>query len=150
MSMTKRHLLAGLVGICALASCTDDQFYDTGHSAYGKPYGTSPYGPAGTQPAPYGQPSPYGTTNPNPYGPTQPGSPYAPGAQGNNNPYGPAPTPTPTPTPVGPTEYPVAQRTNNPNQVVSPFDPTRVIDIEGYSSGQLVRDPENKKIFRVP
>ncbi len=146
MSMTPRHLLAGLLGLCALVSCTDDQYYDTHpYGQYGNRRPTQPYGQAGT-PAPYGTPNPYGTPAPNPYG-----SPYAPGAQ-DNNPYGPAPEPTPNPVPPtpGPTEYPVAQRTNNPDQVVSPFDPNRVIDISGYKSGQKVRDPENKKIFIVP
>lgn len=140
MSMTPRHFIAGLFGLCALASCTDDQYYDTHpYGQYGNRRPAPPYGQTGVQ-------NPYGT--PNPYG-----SPYAPGGQGNT-PYGTTPTPTPTPTPgpgpIAPTEYPVAQRTNNPDQVISPFDPNRVIDISGYKSGQKVRDPENKKIFIVP
>lgn len=153
MSMTKSYLLAGIVGVFALVSCPEDDYYDTpsGHNTRGS---GSPHGPTATRPSPYGQPSPYGPATPNPYSPGYPSSPYAPGTPGvqNPNPYGPTPTPTPppAPTPVGPTDYPVAVRTNNPDQVVSPFDPNRVISIEGYRSGQLVRDPENKKIFRVP
>lgn len=154
MSMTKSHLLAGIIGVCALVSCPEKDYYDTpsGH------YGRNPGSTTQPRPAPYGQPNPYGPTTTNPYGPGYPASPYAPGSPDaqnpnpNPNPYGPAPSPTPSPSPapVGPTDYPVAVRTNNPDQVVSPFDPNRVISIEGYRSGQLVRDPENKKIFRVP
>lgn len=46
--------------------------------------------------------------------------------------------------------YPVAQRTANPNQVLSPFAPYNVIDITGFNSGQLARDPSNNEIFRIP
>ena len=54
------------------------------------------------------------------------------------------------PPPVPPGEYPVATPTANPNEVISPFPPYNRIDIEGFSSGQLARDPSNKQIFRVP
>ncbi len=47
-------------------------------------------------------------------------------------------------------QYPVAQRTANPNQVLSPYSPYNVIDVEGFRSGQLAKDPSNGKIFRVP
>jgi hypothetical protein len=47
-------------------------------------------------------------------------------------------------------EYPVAERTNNPNQVLSPYAPYNVIDVAGFKSGQLAKDPSNGKIFRVP
>jgi len=46
--------------------------------------------------------------------------------------------------------YPVAKRTSDPDVVTSPFDPTRKIGVKGYKSGDLVRDPKNKQIFRVP
>ena len=46
--------------------------------------------------------------------------------------------------------YPVAERTANPNQVISPYAPFNVIDITGFNSGQLARDPSNNEIFRVP
>jgi hypothetical protein len=70
----------------------------------------------------------------------------------NQDPYGttPAPAPTPAPQPTRPGEYPTAQRTANPNQVISPYEPYNVIDVEGFRSGQLARDPSNQKIFRVP
>lgn len=46
--------------------------------------------------------------------------------------------------------YPVAERTANPNQVISPYAPYNVIDITGFNSGQLARDPSNNEIFRIP
>jgi hypothetical protein len=62
--------------------------------------------------------------------------------------------PEPSEPPVQPRrnskEYPVAERTTNPNQVRSPYEPYNLIDIEGFTSGQLARDPSNQKIFRVP
>lgn len=61
----------------------------------------------------------------------------------------PQPDPGPDPRPV-PDRYPMAQRTENPNQVLSPFPPYNVIDVTGFTSGQLARDPSNQQIFRVP
>jgi hypothetical protein len=46
--------------------------------------------------------------------------------------------------------YPVAERTANPNQVISPYAPFNVIDVTGFNSGQLARDPSNNEIFRIP
>jgi hypothetical protein len=46
--------------------------------------------------------------------------------------------------------YPTATRTANPSQVLSPYEPFNVIDVDGFKSGQLARDPSNQKIFRVP
>lgn len=46
--------------------------------------------------------------------------------------------------------YPYAERTSNPNQVLSPYAPYNVIDVTGFRSGQLARDPSNQKIFRIP
>jgi hypothetical protein len=34
--------------------------------------------------------------------------------------------------------------------VTSPYEPYNIIDIEGFRSGQLARDPSNNQIFRVP
>ena len=59
----------------------------------------------------------------------------------------------PEPSPAAPAtagEYPTAQPTSKPNEVISPYDPHNVIDVEGFHSGQLARDPSNKKIFKVP
>ncbi len=48
-------------------------------------------------------------------------------------------------------DYPTAERTNNPDRVISPYGPNyNVIDVAGFKSGQLARDPSNQKIFRVP
>lgn len=56
------------------------------------------------------------------------------------------------PTDVPPTrdDYPVAERTANPNHVISPYAPYNVINVEGFRSGQLARDPSNQKVFRIP
>jgi hypothetical protein len=67
----------------------------------------------------------------------------------NSNPYGEAPAETTPSRPAG-NSYPVAERTNNPDQVISPFPPYNVIDVAGFRSGQLARDPSNQKIFRIP
>ncbi|MGA0853322.1 MAG: hypothetical protein ACO3RK_00740 [Luteolibacter sp.] len=47
-------------------------------------------------------------------------------------------------------EYPWARLNGKPNQVISPYEPYHTIDVSGFSTGQLARDPSNKKIFRVP
>ena len=121
----------------------------------GEPY--SPYGPGGRAPGPY---SPYapapgtdgetGRLDPVPDG-NRPPPPVAPrptspridpdmDVADNDPPAAPAPRPT----------YPEAKRTANPNQVISPYAPYNVIDVEGFKSGALAKDPSNGKIFRVP
>lgn len=47
-------------------------------------------------------------------------------------------------------QYPVGRPTTNPNVVISPYAPYNAIDVAGYRSGDLVRDPSNREIFRVP
>lgn len=47
-------------------------------------------------------------------------------------------------------KYPLAERTENPNQVLSPYAPYNTIDITGFKPGALARDPSNQQIFRVP
>ncbi len=47
-------------------------------------------------------------------------------------------------------QYPVAERTDNPGRVISPYSPYNVIDVEGFRSGQLAKDPSNGQIFRIP
>ena len=47
-------------------------------------------------------------------------------------------------------EYPVAKPGEKPNTVISPYAPYNVIDVAGFQSGQLARDPITKQIFRVP
>lgn len=66
--------------------------------------------------------------------------------------YGPPPGPSggnPAPPPAA-EDYPVARRTAKPTEVISPYPPYNVIDVTGFRSGQLARDPSNQKIFRVP
>ncbi len=60
------------------------------------------------------------------------------------------PQPQPQQAPTNREQYPMAQRTANPNQVLSPYSPYNVIDVEGFRTGQLAKDPSNGKIFRVP
>jgi hypothetical protein len=60
------------------------------------------------------------------------------------------PPPDPAPQPTRPGEYPVARPTANPNEVISPYPPYNIIDVEGFRSGQLARDPSNQQIFRIP
>ena len=59
-------------------------------------------------------------------------------------------TTTPPAEPTRPGEYPVATPTGTPNEVNRPFPPYNRIDVEGFQSGQLARDPSNNQIFRVP
>lgn len=60
-------------------------------------------------------------------------------------------TPAPSaPQPQGRKDYPVAERTDKPGMVLSPYSPYNVIDVEGFQSGDLAKDPSNGKIFRVP
>lgn len=58
--------------------------------------------------------------------------------------------PQPSQQPQSRDQYPTAEHTSNPNQVLSPYAPYNVIDVEGFRSGQLAKDPSNGKIFRVP
>ncbi len=64
--------------------------------------------------------------------------------------YGQRDEPTPPQQPTRPGEYPTARKTANANEVISPYEPYNIIDVEGFSSGQLARDPSNQKIFRIP
>ena len=54
-------------------------------------------------------------------------------------------------------DYRKGYGTENPYQVISPFPPNNLIDIsrnpktgKPFQSGDLVRDPSNKQIFRIP
>lgn len=153
--------LAPLVlGSLLLSSCNQDPW-----GPPGRPYGDNgPYGdPYPRQPEPqssYGDPDgSYG----NPNGPQQPPA-YDPygnppprqGQQGIQDPnYGTTPpvTPpavTPTPPKLNPADYPVAKKGKKPNEVISPYAPYNVIDVTGFKSGQMAKDPSNKKIFVVP
>lgn len=47
-------------------------------------------------------------------------------------------------------EYPVATPTDQPDVVISPYDASRRLDVEGLKPGTLAEDPIAKKIFRIP
>jgi hypothetical protein len=87
---------------------------------------------------------PYPPNQVDPYGNPSPDGKYP-----NIDPPEPSP-PAPDPAPTRPGEYPVAKPTAKADEVVSPYEPYNIINVEGYRSGELVRDPHNKKIFRVP
>jgi len=80
--------------------------------------------------------------------PTSPGQPD--NRYGNEGGYDQAPAPAPARQPSGPGSYPYAEKTSNADQVISPYPPYNVIDVAGFRSGQLARDPSNQKIFRIP
>jgi hypothetical protein len=109
--------------------------------------GPSPYGP-------YDRMQPPGNQDFGPYGNNPPqGDPYGNAGQrdprqGIQDPN--VPQPPVTPPPPQPAQYPVAQKTKNPNEVISPYPPYNVIDVSGFKSGQKAKDPSNKKIFVVP
>ncbi len=46
--------------------------------------------------------------------------------------------------------YPVARRTTRVGFVENPYAEDRLLNVSGYESGQLVRDPESGGVFRVP
>lgn len=45
---------------------------------------------------------------------------------------------------------PVGTWGSAPHSVISPFSPHKVLDATGMKPGDLVRDPDNLKIFRLP
>src|SRR5690606_29927157 len=57
---------------------------------------------------------------------------------------------SPAPTAPAPTKYPLARRTDQADRVISPYDPFNVVSIEGYKSGDLVKDPYTLKVFQIP
>ena len=97
-------------------------------------------GPPEPVPAPYFIPNP--PYPPQPVDPATAHEPQAPSIDG-----GISPSLAPSSRIGG---YPWARLTGNPNQVISPYEPYHTIDVSGFSTGQLARDPSNKKIFRVP
>jgi hypothetical protein len=62
----------------------------------------------------------------------------------------PPPPPTSPPPRAGTGDYPTATWTDVPNQVRSPYPPHGKIDVTGFRSGQLAKDPKSGRIFRVP
>ena len=107
--------------------------YRNGEPFY--PYGRGPAAEHGRyEPVPDRTPPPPG------FEPRDP----APPREFENDPEPPRPQPKPR------REYPVAERTEKPGMVISPYAPYNVIDVEGFQSGALAKDPSNGKIFRVP
>jgi hypothetical protein len=47
-------------------------------------------------------------------------------------------------------DYPYAEKTRTPGEVISPYAPYNVMDVRGLRSGSLALDPSSKKKFRVP
>lgn len=100
-----------------------------------------------------------GCTPPEPVPPPRfkPNPPYAPQPV---DPYGqttdPAPATDPnapaqpSPPATKPGDYPTARPSGKPNIVISPYEPYQEVDVSECTSGQLARDPYNRKIFRVP
>lgn len=134
------------------ASCVPPLPYPEQRPPYrnGDPY--DPYAPprgqaSGTETGSYTPVPPYGNPAP-PYGNPAPPRETAPPAP-RIDPYG-NPGPDAEPQPAPRQNYPTAKRTANPSEVISPYAPYNVIDVEGFKSGDLAKDPSNKKIFRVP
>ena len=46
--------------------------------------------------------------------------------------------------------YPYAERTSDPNIVISPFAPNALISVDGIPPGAKVRDPVSEQIFLRP
>ncbi len=82
--------------------------------------------------------------------PPYPPEPVDPYGMNNDVSLPPIPSRPAPPPPTATGGYPTATRTENPDQVLSPYEPYNVIDVAGFASGKLVRDPSNQKIFRVP
>jgi hypothetical protein len=62
------------------------------------------------------------------------------------------PSPSPSRTTTTQAQYPTAKTVpGKPGYVFSPFDPSGgYVDVNGYASGQKVKDPYSGKIFLVP
>jgi hypothetical protein len=47
-------------------------------------------------------------------------------------------------------DIPVAEKTEKPGFVKTPFTPSKLIDVRGMASGSLAKDPSTSQVFRVP
>jgi hypothetical protein len=52
--------------------------------------------------------------------------------------------------PMSTSDYPYAEKTRTPGEVISPYAPYNVMDVRGLRPGSLALDPSSKKKFRVP
>jgi hypothetical protein len=134
MSMLKLKLIGAASLLLGAVACEPLPVYPQTDGPR-RPYPPQPYNQNDQRP-PY-----YGDQGNNPPNYNQPNY---------NQPYGTQPAPPPGPTPPPRDQYPTAERTDNPNRVLSPYAPYNVIDVQGFRSGQLAKDPSNGKIFRVP
>jgi len=152
-NMNRLAPLAPLVlGGLLLSSCYQDPYAPPGrpygdNGPYGDPYARppEPQGAYGNGNGPYGNPD--GPPPNGPYG--NPPPQYRQGIQDPRDGIADPPTPSPTPR-LNPSDYPVAKKGKKPNEVISPYEPYNVIDVTGFKSGQMAKDPSNKKIFVVP
>ncbi len=132
MSILKLKLIGAASLLLGAVSCKPSPVYPITDGS-SRPYPERPYNP-GDQRPPYNGEQEMIPPNLDPSNGIQP------------PPVVPPPSPPVTPR----DQYPLAERTDNPNRVLSPFAPYNVIDVEGFRSGQLAKDPSNGKIFRVP
>lgn len=144
-------VLLALPFVLVCASCVYPEPYPEPRSPYYQPGGSryAPYdrGPGPGPDADYGAESGrYQPLTEEGTGPRQPDARPAPAPRIDDDfdPQPPAPQAKPKP------EYPVAEATEKPGRVLSPYPPYNVIDVEGFKSGALAKDPSNGKIFRVP
>ncbi|MEI7927153.1 MAG: hypothetical protein WCH40_01285 [Verrucomicrobiales bacterium] len=140
--ITMNRLLPVALGSLLLASCFPHDPRIDGPRPHG-PY-DQVQGPTNQDLGPYGNPPP----TDDPYGNADPAAPQDP-RQGIQDPGPQAPV-TPPPSKLNPADYPVAKKGKKPNEVISPYPPNNIIDITGFKSGQMAKDPSNKKIFVVP
>ena len=135
---TMKRLLSGapvVLGSLLISSCLTPDPY----GPYDRPY-SGPQGPGAQDFGPYGNPNGPRPPQNDPYENPEPSY----GQQGIQDPnYGGQPPVNP-PTRVDPPKYPMAEKTKNPNEVLSPYAPYNVIDVSGFRSGQLAKDPSNK------
>lgn len=47
-------------------------------------------------------------------------------------------------------DVPIAEKTEKPGFVMTPFTPKKLIDVRGMASGSLAKDPSTNQVFRVP
>lgn len=144
--------------VLVASSCLYPEPYAPPRSPYRQGGAAYPYGPRGPQAPPnsgdyggetgrYEQLSGENPSSPNPQGESRPPAPRI------DDDFDPTPggsAPEPQPQPQAPKEYPYAEPSGNPDEVISPYPPHHRVRVNGYSKGQVVRDPYTQKIFKVP
>lgn len=134
----------GLAGAVAGAAFGDDHQDVIAGAAVGAALGAG--GAAAHEESRRRQQAAYGARDYDRYGiPRQTDASYGQDAEARSYERVPA-IPDPEPEP----EYPVARSSDSPGEVFSPYPPHQRIDVSGFRSGQLAKDPRNGRIFRVP